>query len=438
MKLKLVVASMSVLGLISSPVFADTVKQKHHHKHHHRMAHHHVAQTHDYKDGALVAPAPVVMVPQVDTHQIMYDAMSQNIGRSKTPLPDWFNRIGVSGGVNFDAHWGNRSMGYEGENRQRFALNDAYLNVGATVNDWSKAFVSLSYSNPNGQLGGAPLAGQYSNVYTPVDDLNLEQAYLTVANYDVSPMFIQVGKQFTDYGRYTIHPIERTLAQVMTESLQTSVKLGFITQMGLHGDISAFDNGVRATNQPHSGTVYGAAIGFDQLNDQLGFDVGVGYMSNLTGVNDINAAMGNGYAGKGTYVHTVGGIAVYGDVNSGPFSFGARYTTSIQSFSPADLSNQYGLATGTGARPWAADFTAGFGFNAFTRNQNLYVGYQTGNNAVNLALPKNRYLAGYNVDVWKMTNLGLEVAHDTAYSSGNGGTGRSSNTIGLRGSVKFG
>jgi hypothetical protein len=449
MKLKLVVASMSVLGLISSPVFADTTtttttkhKAHHHRVHHEKVAHHHrhhVAQTHDYKDsGALVAPAPVVMVQQIDTHQIIYDAMSQNIGRSKQPLPDWFNRVGVSGGVNFDAHWGNRSMGYQGENRQRLALNDAYLNVGATVNDWSKAFVSLSYSNPNGQLAGAPLAGQYSNVYTPVNQLNLEQGYVTLANYDVSPIFFQVGKQFTDYGRYTIHPMERTLSQVMTESLQTSAKLGFITQMGLHGDVYAFDNTARAVAQPHTNTVYGAAIGFDQLNDQLGFDVGVGYMSNLSGVNDINAAIGNAYANKGTYVHTVGGIAVYGDVNSGPFSFGARYTTSIQKFSPVDLSNQYGTANGSGARPWAADFTAGFGFNAWAKNQNVYVGYQTGNNAVNLALPKNRYLVGYNVDMWKMTNLGLEVAHDTAYSSGNGGTGRSSNTIGARASVKFG
>jgi hypothetical protein len=447
MKLKLVVASMSVLGLISSPVFADTATTtntaapKHHHKHHRAAHHHHVAQTRDfkdYKDGALVAPAPVVMVQQVDTHQIIYDAMSQNIGRSKQPLPDWFNRVGVSGGVNFDAHWGNRSMGYEGENRQRFALNDAYLNVSAAANDWTKGFLSMSFSNPNGQLAGAPLAGQYSNVYQPVNQINLEQGYLTIANYDVAPVFLQLGKQFTDYGRYTIHPIERTLAQVMTESLQTSAKLGFITQMGLHGQIYAFDNNARQVNQPHSTTTYGAALGFDQMNDQLGFDIGVGYMSNLFGVNDIAAAYGNGYAGKGTYVHTVGGLAVYGDINSGPFSFGARYTTAIQHFSPADLSNQYGNATGTGARPWAADFTAGFGFNAFTKNQNLYFGYQTGNNAVNLALPKNRYILGYNVDVWKLTNLGVELGHDTAYSSGNGGSGRSSNTIGARASVKFG
>jgi hypothetical protein len=465
MKLKLVVASMSVLGLISSPVFADSQtttttttdtstaqpKMMHHHHHHHYNKHktyHHVAQTHEAPAAEYKAMGALPM-PVVDTHQIMYNAMSQNTGRYSAAMPDWFNRVGISGGVNFDAHWGNRSQGYEGENRQRLALNDAYLNVGATVNDWTKAFTSFSFSNPNGQLAGSepvipgvpfggPLAGQYSNVYMPVNQVNLEQGYVTLANYDVSPVFFQIGKQFTDYGRYVIHPFVRTMTQVMTESLQTSAKLGFITQMGFHGDVYAFDNTATATNQSHANTVYGAALGFDQLNDQLGFDVGVGYMSQLTGVNDINAALGNAYTGIGTYVHTVGGIAVYADVNSGPFSLGARYTTAIQHFAPTDISNQYGTPFAAGARPWALDVTGGFGFNYWAKNQNLYLGYQTSNNAVNLALPKNRYVVGYNMDLWKNTNVGVEYNHDTSYSSGNGAPNHNSNTFGARASVKFG
>ena len=70
MNLKLVVASMSILGLVSCPVFAAThAKKKHHKKHHHHMVKHHkmeretVAQErreermeerHEYKD---MAPA---------------------------------------------------------------------------------------------------------------------------------------------------------------------------------------------------------------------------------------------------------------------------------------------------------------------------------------------------------------------------------------------
>ena len=426
MKLKLlVVASMSA-GLISSAAFADTdatapAKHKHHKKMHKS---HHVAQSHDYKamGGLAVQPTPVMESNAVDMYTAIYDSMGQNANRGKA-MPDWFNRIGVSGGVNFDAHWGNRSLDYQGENSQRVALNDAYLNATASVNDWTKAFVGFSFNSAS---------EAYSAAYTN-NRLDLEQGYITIANYDVSPVFFQIGKQFTDFGRYNIHPMTESMTQVLSESLQTSAKLGFITQMGLHGQVYAFDNKSQQLSENHTKTVYGAAIGFEQPSDQLGYDVGIGYMSNMTGVNAVNQAVP-------FFVHTVGAIAVYGDVNSGPFNVSARYTTALQHFNPNDLSTQAGL-TGSGlsgARPWAADFAAGYGYNAMGKNQNVYLGYQTSNNAVSLGLPKHRYLIGLGVDAWKNTSLGVEVAHDKAYSSGNNGTGKSSNTIGARASVKFG
>jgi len=473
MKLKHVVASMTVLGLISCPVFAantDTTtttttteaeaatptKHKHHAHHHHNIVEvSHVERTvevtHDYKDmGAL----PVVELPRLDVFQTIYDSMSQNSGRSK-PMPDWFNRIGLSGGINFDAHWGNRSMGYQGENNRRLSLNDAYLNAQVVVNDWTRGFTSFSFENNSVAIptslttvGASPKAGTYSTAYnsgtTVNTNVHFEQGFVTIANYEVSPLFFQIGKQFTSYGRYQIHPIERSLTEVATESLQTSAKLGFITRMGLHGDIYAFDNAMQLVTQSHTKTVYGASLGFDQINDQLGFDVGLGYMSQLTGVNDIAYSVTN-FRGAATFTHTVGGIAVYGDVNSGPFTLSGRFSTAIQHFSPADLSTLYNppvtpLATvgASGARPWTADLTAGFGFNYWARNQNLYVGFQASNDAVNLYLPKNRWIAGYNIDMWKYTNIGAEFGHDKDYSSGNGGTGRSSNTFAARASVKFG
>jgi hypothetical protein len=171
--------------------------------------------------------------------------------------------------------------------------------------------------------------------------------------------------------------------------------------MGFHGSVYAFNDNDTVSKFAHTKTVYGAALGIDQPNEQLGFAINAGYMSDMTGVNDVAYGVGqfNGTTATGvggSLVHRVGAFALAGDVNSGPFSLAARYTAAIQSFSPADLSNQYQVVTASGARPWAADLT------------------------------------------WKNANLGLEVGHDVAYSSGNGGTGRNSNTIGARIGVKFG
>lgn len=452
MKLKLLVVASMSLGLISCPVLAAT-KQKHYKKVHHTVSH-------NYKgEGAMpMQPAPVVStVPAVDPYALTMDAMTQNLGREVHAGPDWFQRIAVIGGANVDAAWGNRSMGYMGENPRRISLNDAYLNATALVNDWAKAFLSISFNNayPANELN-SPVNARYPGIYSAAysnSKLNLEQGYATFGNFNCSPFFFQVGKQFQDFGRYQIHPITRTLAQVMSESLQTSAKVGFLTQMGFHGSIWAFDNSLVRTGMGHTQTVYGASLGFDQPSDQLGYGLGVGYMSNIAGVNDVAYAItayelfSNSTNPAGTYNATVGAINAYGDINSGPFSLGARYTTAIQNFNVNTLSNQYMNATGTGARPWAADITAAYGFNAWCHTQNIYLGYQVSNNAVNLFIPKNRWVLGYGVDVWKNANFGLEFLHNTSYSSGNGvpisqgvfgGSSSNNNEVHARAGVKFG
>ncbi|MHB1947823.1 MAG: LbtU family siderophore porin [Gammaproteobacteria bacterium] len=463
---KLVVASMSVLGLISCPALAAT-KHKHHH---HKKVHHMVS--HDFKhEGALpVQPAPVVSVlPAIDSNQVIMDAMTQNLNREVHGGPDWFQRIAVIGGINFDAMWGNRNRNYMGENYRRLSLNDAYLNATAAVNDWTKAFISLSFNNasPASNISATtvqgiflPSGGSYPGIYSAAytnNRLDLEQGYITFGNFMCSPFFVQLGKQFQDFGRYQIHPITRTLTQVLSESLQTSAKVGFLTPiwstMSLHGSIGTFDNALLRTGTGHSTNVWDAALGIDMPSDQLGFDLGVGYMSNMTGINDVAYAISvfetiTGVNPVGTYNATVGAINVYGDINSGPFSFGARYTQAIQNFRPATLSSQYATVFAAGARPWAADFTAAYGFNLFCKNQNVYIGYQTGNNSVNLFIPKHRYLAGYGIEPWKNTNLSVEYTYDSAYSSSNGvplaggndfpGSKNSSNQVHARAAVRFG
>jgi len=474
MKLKLVVASMSVLGLVSCPVFAatDAKHKHHHHRHHHKMMkHHHVkhqqmVEHRDYKDmGALPIVEAACTISQTS---MILDGTTQNMGRSMpNPCnPGWFNRIQFSGGLNVDlGKWGNRNTGYMGENMQRLSLNDAYLNIGATVNDWAKAFVSLSYNTATNNPDGAgftthkPASGEYSAAYSnniqsaSANTLQLEQAYVTLGNFDASPIYVQIGKQFQDFSRYEIHPMTRSMTQVMSETLATSAKVGFIVPMGFHGSVYAFDDPVSKVSQTSKPTNYGVALGFDQPNDQLGWDVGAAYLYNLIGANDVAYGVQNfatvGGHGNAGYNHRVGAVALYGDVNSGPFTLGARWTTAVQRFSALDLP-KHGVAdfagpfpagvstTATGAKPWAAGIQAGFGFDGWGKNQNVYLGYQASREAAGLSLPKSRWLVGYGVDMWKYTNFGVEWDHDMAYSVANGGTNNNTNLVSLRAGVKFG
>ena len=451
MKLKYVGAAMCVLGVVSCQAFAATnhTKHKKHMRHHQAQVVTSSVQT--YKDEVL--PQLVEACPKTDMYTLLMDRLDQNTGRAK-PTVGCDNPISFAGGINFDTKWGNRSIGYMGENNARLALNDAYLNVFGNVNEWTTAFMSLGYSNYNDALvttfntrGQRP--GVYSSNQGP-DTLNLEQAFITIRNWNYMPIFLQLGKQFQPFGRYEIHPMTRSMTQVLSETLRTSAEIGFIVPMGLHGAAYVFDNTLRSANSAgiikgHTQTNYGAELGYDMMSDQLGFDIGLGYMYNMVGVNDVAYAVGkfNGGSAPGGiphYINTVGAGSLYADVNSGPFSLGIRYVSAISRFSSADLGNNaFGIVASTrGAKPWAAGIVGAYGYTAWGKNQNLYLGYQASGDAINIFLPKSRWLAGIGVDMWKNTNVGLEWNHDIDYSTGTGGTGNGSNAVNLRVGVKFG
>lgn len=511
MKLKLVVASMSVLGLVSCPVFAaattpDTTtttvtEHKHHHKHHahenhengddngkehhhhmhhaHHGYHHHEARHHEEEEHEVVEhhnykgechPA-VVPVCAINESYIILEEMTQNVGRAlPNPChPGWFNRIALSGGINVDiGKWGNRNAGYMGENYQRISLNDAYVNVSAIVNDWAKGFASISYNtatinDPSFSFGLTHFA-EYDAAYDnnvlsgSRHTLQLEQAFFTLGNFDVSPIFLQLGKQFQDFGRYEIHAITEPLTTVMSKTLATSIKLGFIAS-GFNGSVYVFDDPSPKIHQSTTTTNYGAALGYEQplTCDSVGWDIGVGYLYNIIGVNDIAYKVEqfnlNNVASHDGYRKRIAGIAAYADVVTGQFYVGARYVQALSRFNAIDLP-QHGIADldlvdvltqtttlkfgATGARPWTGEVHAGVGFNAFCdRDQTIYIGYQLSRQAAGLEIPKNRYLIGYNIDVWKNTNFAIEWDHDNAYSRSSGGRGSNSNLVSLRGSVKF-
>lgn len=462
MKLKLVIASMSILGLISSPVLAGHVKHKM--RHHKKMAKHHMAAYHKYKmmsehvpvQPAQMATMPLTMAPV----KMTLVEMTQNVGRAM-PMPGWFNHISVGGGMNMDFRAiGNRTPRFEGENYQRFALNDVYLNMKVPVNDWTKLIASLSYSNPTNNTGGA---AQYSGVYDP-RKLTVTQAFVHFGNFDAYPVFVQIGKQFQDFSRYEIHPITRSMTQVLSEVLATSAKIGFILPVGLHGSASLFETPIKTTGSSRNQLNGVAALGFDRNNELLGYDIGVGYIDNLVAAGDVVNAIANSTTNGGsgsaasltvpgtpfatttanlstaTFSRRVHGVALYGDVNSGPFTIAARYTGATQRFSGLDISKNATVTgtTATGAKPWALGLQGGYNFNAWDKNQNVYLGYQTSREAANLFLPKSRWQVGYNVDMWEHTNLGAEFNRDNDYPVTQGGTGNGYNSVSLRAAVKIG
>jgi hypothetical protein len=459
MKLKLIVVSLGMIGLINSQAFAVTpnndtpikktsasksqtqhIVNENGHRHYNKEEH----SARDYKD----MPSAALCI--ISQPEMILNEMTQSMGRSMpSPCtsPGWADRIQVSGGINIDlGKFGNRTGGYQGENYKRFSLNDAYLNVGANINEWTHGFASLSYGDPTSTDFTDSGAFEYSSVYN-AHQLTLEQAYATIANFNASPLFLQVGKQFQDFSRYDIHPITRSMTQVLSETLRTSVKVGFIVPFGFNGAIYAFDNTIRQIGKHYPPTDYGASLGIDRPNDQFGWDIGVGYMRNMISAKDVAHAVTN-FTGVRAYNQQVGGIALYGDVNSGPFYLSGRYTGAANRFAPEDLPKNgeadIGNPAAHGAKPWALGVEIGVGFvNVLgwncPRNQKLYAGYQSSHQAAGIGLPRSRWIAGYGIEALKNTNFGLEWDHDNAYAESSGGNNQHHNDIvTIRAAFQFG
>ncbi len=494
MNLKLVVASMSLLGLVSCPVFAaadtttatdtaatdtatPTPTKTPHHNHHKMMKHHHMRhhkheakaqerreekreekreERHEERHEDKMEAAHVSykgeeepVTCSINQNTIIMDEATQNWGRAlpNPCIPGWFNRVHLSGGANFDfGKWGNRSVRYEGENDQRFSLNDVYLNISTDINEWTKAFMSISFNDATPTGGVDSDTFGYSAVY-PTNRLNLEQAYATFANFEVSPFYLQGGKEFVDFSRYEIHAITRSMTQVLSESLRTQGKLGFIVPMGFYGSVSVFDDPINKVSKSTSKTNYSAALGYTQPSDQLGWDVGVAYIYNMIAAQDVAHAVTN-FTGGG-YNSRAGALAVYGDVNYGPFSLDVKWTGAVQRFNPMDLpkdgvadeiADDVISADASGAKPWAVGVQAGYSFEAFgCRNNNIYLGYQASRESSGIGLPKDRWLGGYAIDLFgKNTIAAVEWDHDIGYSVSNGGNGESTNLVSLRVGVQFG
>jgi hypothetical protein len=464
MNLKLVAVSMSVLGLIASPVFADTM-----HKHKHARKHY---DQQDYKGSGsmpLAASSLADLTSPMESASlstVMLSDMQQNSNLSK-PHADWFNHFAINGSMEFGTAFGSLhnsndaylekaqldqySIGYYGENSFRFS-NRFDINVTAKINDWANALVVINAQRnaPLYNISEKVIDAVYTSKWGGDNTVNVEQAFIHFGNFEKTPFFVEVGKQFVDYGRYDTHALTQSLSQVLTQSLVSAVKLGYINDMGISGSVYTFQNNqdfymrspvLRAQDVNKDPTMnYGASVNYySHLNDQISYKLGASYLYDMMGVDAIHSAVEDGQLMWRGYNKRVGGLAVYADMSYDAFTLGANYTSAIRHFAAADLAKDSGNTT-QGARPWALGLQAGYDFNAWSKNNNVYVGYQSSRDTIYANLPKSRYLVGYSIDVLKNTKLSAEWDHDNAwnYATQGGSQNGDSNLIALRAAVKFG
>lgn len=375
----------------------------------------------DYNAEAAVAPASSSsMAADNSMYQDTINSMNQVADRKSANLGlDWTKYVSIHGGLFADAVWGAKSRNLVGENDKALSVTNAYLAFEATPNDWTKFDMTANYSDASASYS----TGSDQNAY-------IDQAYVTFGNADRYPVFVQLGRQYAPFGRYDITPVVKSLGQVLTQTNQTDAVVGFVVPQGLYGSVYTFQNGVQkdetgGTN-PYN---WGASLGFQKANDRMSVDLGVGYMSNMTGVESIQdyilneGAYSSNTSGQDYYTNDVASVAPYVTFKTGPFGVDLDYVTALESFDKSTL--PFKNSSTDGAKPAAFDANVSYDFNMKNMDQQVFVGYQKSSEASALDLPETRYALGYNV--YPMTNvmLGLEIDRDSEYGSGYAGNANS-------------
>ena len=387
----------------------------------------------------------------------MQATMNSNSAGTMLPSENWFNRISVSGMINADGNIASKSpvsygVGNNTQTVSSFAIPNANLFIDAKVSDWTTAHIGLVYGQDMNDYN-LLRAGAYTSSERDSSNNsgNVDEAYVTLGNFAKSPFYLKAGQQFLPFGSYDPYAdITPSLTQVLSQVNDVAGTLGFVSPKGFNGSVYALSGINKAsgtsTSEENGNTIrnFGANLGFANTVREVQYNLGVQYLRNMADVTGIRYSLG--YNNNDEYTSPVSALAANAGVKFKALDASAKYVGAMNSFNQTDVAyTDDSGATNAGARPAAWGLDAGYSFPIMSHDSRFGLGYQGSYQAANIDLTgagegqmaQKRYLTNYTFNVSKYTDIGLEVRHDIAYPTSQGGAGTSANTATARVAVKF-
>ncbi|QGU31595.1 LbtU family siderophore porin [Thermochromatium tepidum] len=333
-------------------------------------------------------------------------------------VPAWYRHLDIEITGLIEVEASDRSA-YEGDSESDIRLATAELGIRSQLKDWVEAGISFLYEQDE-------------------TDLEVDTAYLTLANPDVSPLFLTAGQVYVPFGVYETNLVSDPLTLEIGETRETALQLGF-EHSGLSGGVYVFngDNKVKGKDRIQG---WGANLGFVQEGDDWAWSVGTGYINDLGDSDSLHEIINDNRVGAAEVdpslsidpTERTAGWTLNATASFGPFSLIGEYLSASDAFDPISLDFK-----GEGARPSAWNIEAGYSFTLLGAESMVAAGYQGTREALALELPKERWLLGWSTEIFDRTSLGLEWARDHDYNTRAGGTGESGNTFTAQLAVEF-
>ncbi|HLB55768.1 MAG TPA: LbtU family siderophore porin [Coxiellaceae bacterium] len=324
--------------------------------------------------------------------------------KKETSLIGWDNRIAINGGVNIQGVFGNRpnTTPFPLPSNNSLNLRAAYFGFTGYLTSWARAYVSLNYEpNSISTATGEPFTAP-----------EMEQAYIQMNNKNRHFRF-DLGKQYLPFSIYEHYPVVTTLPQRLSEinkvaavaSVNYHPFFAAAYAFSMQGKLNGYNN--PATNALANG---GAEIGLHNPHKKFGYEVDLGYMSNMAETRYIYFLI------KATH-KPVGALSLDVDFNIKRFGVVTSAVYAVQPFSPLDITYD-----GAGAQPSAYEARINYVIEVHRHPLVPAVGYAQSSQALFLSMPRYTYI--FSLEYWidKYLSTTVEFLQSKNYAAGNVGT----------------
>lgn len=424
--------------------------------------------------------------------------LNQNSAVNDNCTINWQDRVFVGGLINVDGIWSDRDPALlrgaftNGSESTDLVVNNANLFVDAKVNNWVKAHMNLMYaerpdvdyaygynytdfivlSNDHYTIVSLPTSAYFTGSVEKDRILRMDEAYIDINNFAQTPFFLRAGKQYVAFGDYPNYPILPSMTQLMSQTDQTALSVGAITDFGPYINIFAF-NGVEASGDDESNiNDFGVKIGWYNDMSSMGlngahFNIDASWIRNIFDTDFFDSSRTSSLNLPHPFVGNTDraqAIAAHVDFSYQSWDFWANYTAALDDmlsdFGKSVLST-LGFDPTENTKLWAGDVNGSYAFRIANYESKVGLSYQFAGHGKFFAttaeyfamhsilpttitgdpfpllnnFPKNRFTADFSISPCKNTSVTALYAHNESFSYFDGS--RDSNVGIIRLSVNF-
>lgn len=299
---------------------------------------------------------------------------------------------------------------FEGNSGSDIALATVEIAMDAEISEWFSGHIVLLHEEDD----------------TP---LEVDQGYITYGNSFLSSFSVSIGQQYLPFGVYETNLVSDPLTLEIGETRESAIVISY--DGDLYASFFLFNGDMNEAGGDDSIDSTGFNVGYAYEGESINLDVGMAYISNIKdsdGFSDgiLGYREETGFLGTPEEVEYGAGFAGHMILNWGDMTFIGEFVAAMDDFVAGEIA-------GGNKKPSATNLEFAY---AISEDFGVALAFQ---NSVDLAgyLPESRFLLGMSYQIDEATSFAFELASDSDYSSGDGGTGESASVTTLQFATEF-